>query len=205
MCSSKYILIGSNKSSESITLPKEWTSYKINKRFLKDCSYKAKKSIKSTKFCGFYERYIIPYIFNIKFIAPLDAFGYNKESALRTLISNWGYKDYPYKHYENTLTRFYQGYILPTKFGIDKRRVHYSSLIVAGQLDKKEALEMLKAPTYESKSLLGHDMEYFCWRMDWSMSELNDYLGRKQRTHSSYPPDSNFYNIAKKIYSKIRK
>lgn len=32
----------------------------------------------------------------------------------------FGRNDYGGKHYESIFTRFYQGYILPTKYGLDK-------------------------------------------------------------------------------------
>ena len=56
----------------------------------------------------------------IKWILTLDYLNYKKEDALLEL-KKIGYKPYHYKHYESYLTRFYQGYLLPKKFGIDKR------------------------------------------------------------------------------------
>ena len=49
---------------------------------------------------------------------------------------NYGWEDYGGKHYESVYTRFYQGWILPHKFGYDKRRMHLSTLICSGQMTR---------------------------------------------------------------------
>jgi hypothetical protein len=61
-------------------------------------------------------------------------------------VFDW--KDYGGKHYESIFTRFYQGYILPQKFKVDKRKAHLSNLIFSGQMSKEEAIEELKQPIY---------------------------------------------------------
>ena len=65
---------------------------------------------------------------------------YEKFEAMK-ILSDYGYKPYPYKHYESVFTRFYQGYILPEKFGIDKRKLHLSTLILNNVLSREEALK----------------------------------------------------------------
>ena len=63
---------------------------------------------------------------------------------MQTLERELGWKYYGWKHYESIYTRFYQGYILPKKFGYDKRKSHLSSLICSGEMTREEALEELK-------------------------------------------------------------
>ena len=46
------------------------------------------------------------------------------------LEKNWLEK-YTHKHHESRFTKFYEGYWLPKKFGYDKRKVHYSSLVLS--------------------------------------------------------------------------
>ena len=74
----------------------------------------------------------------------------------------YNFKPYPYKHYESIFTRFYQGYILPNKFGIDKRILHLSTLIISKQLKRDEAIKELKSPNaYPSQEMLENDKLYF--------------------------------------------
>ena len=82
------------------------------------------------------------------------------------MIENYNYKPYPYKHYESIFTRFYQGYILPKKFGIDKRRVHLSNLIVTNVITRNDAIKIMEEPHYSSKKLLDEDKEYFLKKWD---------------------------------------
>jgi hypothetical protein len=50
------------------------------------------------------------------------------------------------KHHESLFTKFYQGYILPTKFGVDKRRAHLSDRIRNGEMTRDEALTVIETP-----------------------------------------------------------
>ena len=56
---------------------------------------------------------------------------------------------------------FYQGYILPEKFGVDKRKNHFSSLIVSGQMERREAIDLLDCPTYPDEMELIRDKRMF--------------------------------------------
>ena len=58
----------------------------------------------------------------------------NREEAVELLERELGWRDYGGEHYESIYTKFFQAHILPTKFGIDKRRPHYSSQVCAGHL-----------------------------------------------------------------------
>ena len=62
------------------------------------------------------------------------------------LVERFGWQRYAHKHYESRFTRFYEGYWLPTKFGYDKRRAHFSSLILTQQMTREEALERIAQP-----------------------------------------------------------
>ena len=80
---------------------------------------------------------------------------------MKVLEKNYSYKPYPYKHYESIFTRFYQGFILPKKFGVDKRRVHFSTLIISNQIARETALKDLESEPYKNKDDLNADIEYF--------------------------------------------
>jgi N-acetyl sugar amidotransferase len=78
----------------------------------------------------------------------LDYVDYSRDEAVRVLERELGWRDYGGKHHESIYTRFYQGYLLPRKFGFDKRKTHLSSLICSGQLSRPEALAELANPPY---------------------------------------------------------
>jgi hypothetical protein len=119
----------------------------------------------------------------------LDYINYDKEAALNILERDFGYKRYPFKHYESIFTRFYQGYILPNKFNVDKRLTHLSTLVVANQMDRAAALQALDGIAYESPEQLEDDLNYFLKKMGWTRSMLDDYLSRPGVPHSRYPTE----------------
>ena len=148
-----HILSGSNQATEGMRFPENWNWLKLDKRNI--ISIAKKSGIK--KFITFPSIGIIDFVWhsyfkNIRWISFLDFIDFNKEEAIKDLEANFGYKRYPYKHYESIFTRFYQGYILPKKFGIDKRKLHLSTLIASGQITRDESIKILKEIPYPSQN-----------------------------------------------------
>ena len=56
---------------------------------------------------------------------------------MQELVDRFGWQRYAHKHYESRFTRFYEAYWLPSKFGFDKRRAHFSSLDPHGTADAR--------------------------------------------------------------------
>lgn len=198
----KYILSGSNQATEGLTMPKSWNWYKrdvINIRSI----YKTfqRKSIKFLPTHSTLNYFIDELLLGIHWISFLDYIPYNKALALNDLTANFDYKPYPYKHYESVFTRFYQGYILPQKFAIDKRLVHYSSLVLTDQISYSDALKVLDSSPYVDQQSLNSDIAYFLKKMDWSVDNLNSYLARPRVEHSDYPSELPFFNFFFRLLS----
>jgi len=66
---------------------------------------------------------------------------------------NW--QDYGGKHCENVYTEFVGSYLLPVKFGIDKRIVYLSAQVRSGKLKKEEALAIFNQPSTFDTTKLG--------------------------------------------------
>ena len=62
---------------------------------------------------------------------------YIKSEAIDLLQRKFDWKEYSHKHYESRFTKFYEGYWLLNKFGYDKRKAHYSSLILTDQMTRE--------------------------------------------------------------------
>ncbi len=127
-----------------------------------------------------------------------------QQEALAELQRDHGYIPYPFKHYESVFTRFYQGFILPVKFGVDKRRLHHSTLIMNGEMRREEALESLSGLAYESERLLRKDRRYFLKKMRWSEDKLDDYLARPEIPHDRYPSEARVWDFALGAYRRLR-
>jgi hypothetical protein len=141
----------------------------------------------------------------ISWIPFLDYVEYNKSEAMSFLEDNYDFKPYPYKHYESVFTRFYQGYILPEKFGIDKRKLHLSTLICSNQISREEAISDLQNIPYHSKIELDEDREYFLKKMGWSESDLIDYINRDEKRHDTYKTERPLWEFYSKCYNKYIK
>ncbi len=145
----QYILSGANISTEGIN-PRPWIfSPKTDLVNLRAIHRKfGSGRIRKLPLLGRYHKYFFEKVFAIKTIDLLNYIPYKKEEVKEKLKTELGWRDYGGKHYESVYTRFYQGYILPGKFNIDKRKAHLSNLICTGQISKEEALQELSLPTY---------------------------------------------------------
>lgn len=145
---------------------------------------------------GFAKSYYLENIRGIKYYYPLDYIDYNKEEAKNELIEKYGWRDYGQKHFESIFTRFYQGYILPQKFKIDKRRFHYSALILSGQLTKEKASTLLLSDEYIESGQMLQDKEYVIKKLEFTNEEFEAILKAPPKQHGDYP---SIINIIRKL------
>lgn len=186
----KYIISGTNTTSESI-LPQSWSYGHMDWRYIKDVHrIYGERKLKTYIHQSLLDYIYYNYVAKIITFSILDYIDYDKEKAKEFLIKEFGWRDYGGKHFESFYTRFYQAYILPQKFGVDKRRMHYSSLIVAGQMDRDEALKKIQLPQYTTNEL-EQDLEYFCEKMQISESEFRIIMETPPKSFRDY---KNYYN-----------
>lgn len=211
----KYILSGNNMSTEGMRMPTDWNWFKRDKKNIKAIGKKhGNVKINSFPAIGVLDTVWYEKIRGIKWVPFLDYFDYNKQRVLEVLKSNYYYKPYPFKHYESIFTRFYQGFILPEKFGVDKRRLHLSTLVISDQITREDALQALKGIAYESFKTLEEDKLYFKKKMGWSSERLEKYVQEPARSHMEYPSELKIwqlyelYNAAaknpKKAFTRIK-
>jgi N-acetyl sugar amidotransferase len=201
----KYILSGSNISTEGMRMPNEWNWFKRDKKNIKGIAKRfGNLKIKSFPAIGVIDTLWYEKIKKIKWISFLDYFDYNKNNVIASLMEDYNYKPYPFKHYESIFTRFYQGYILPQKFNVDKRKLHFSTLIISGQLNRNEAIRLLDGIPYENQSTLEKDKLYFIKKMGWSIDQLENYIQRPPKKHSLYPSSRKLWNLVVLIEASIK-
>ncbi|PIE69226.1 MAG: ExsB family protein [Deltaproteobacteria bacterium] len=200
----KHILSGTNLATEGMKIPSSWNWFKWDKKNIKAIGRIFQNvSLKTFPAIGTVEFILKDVIRGIKWESFLDYMDYNKFTAMEILQRDFDYKSYPYKHYESIFTRFYQGYILPEKFGIDKRKVHLATLVVSGQMSREDALEGLKGIAYPSERELKEDITYFLKKMNWTLDILENYLSRPEKPHSFYSSEKKFYDFCRKIHKKV--
>jgi N-acetyl sugar amidotransferase len=200
----KHILTGHQVATEG-WMPSNIVHFKLDLINFKAIHRRfGERRLKTYPTIGFARTYYYEKIANIKFYNPLDYIPYVKEDVKKILSEQYGWRDYGHKHYENIFTRFYQGYILPTKFKVDKRIFHYSAMIVSGQLTKEKALELIKNNPYDNLQQLDDDKEFVMKKLGFTNEEFEKILNAKPKSHLDYPSIINIINKLKKIKNVIQ-
>lgn len=184
----KYILSGANIVTEH-TLPRNWIWSKTDAANIK--SIHKEYGRLQLKTYPFFEANKRLYYQNIKIIETvplLDYMPYNKEKVKNEISEKLGWSDYGGKHFESVFTRFYQGYILPNKFNIDKRKAHLSTLIFDEQITKEQAIEELIAPIY-SLAQLQTDFPFVLKKLGLSEDEFISIMELPRREHNEFDTD----------------
>lgn len=182
----KSIINGNNISSEGI-LPRSW--YYDDKLDIVNLT-NIHKQFGTTKLNNFPKLGLTRQLINAKLhamysISPLNLLDYDKNQAKEVLIKEFGWRDYGGKHYESIFTRFYQGYILPRKFHVDKRRAHLASLVASHSISRAEALTELEKPTYDAQ-LQKEDYAYAIKKFGISAEEFESYMQKAPVPHAHY-------------------
>jgi hypothetical protein len=188
----KYILSGNNVVTEA-TLPSHWIYNKTDSVNIKSIhSRYGKVKLKTYPFFGRRERKLYIEAKGMEIIPLLNYLPYNKKEVKEKIAKELNWRDYGGKHYESVFTRFYQGYILPVKFGIDKRKAHLSNLIFSGQISKEEALDELKKPIYDPNQLES-DYEFVLKKFELTESEMGEIIDSPRREHNEFEIEKNFF------------
>lgn len=202
----KYILNGYNICTEVVANPASWNEGAgptADKTYIKDVlkkngGYKTKQYIYTT---GFRHKFWLPYVKGIKTVTPLNYVPFTKQSMIGTLVNEYGYEPYSQKHFEDLLTKFIEGWWLPTRFGYDIRKAQLSSLVVTGQMTRDEALEILKNPPLkeeESKELF----KQVAAKLKISEEELMSFH-RLPKKYKKYRNNQWVFDIGIKVYTML--
>jgi len=195
----KYVLTGANYSTECVREPNEWV-YLNDLRQIKDIHKKfGTRPLKTLPLCGMFKyRLYYRYIKGMKIVQPLNLIPYKKEDAISLLEEKFGWQRYVNKHFESIFTRFYEGYWLVKKFGYDKRKAHFSSLILTGQLTREEALKKLAEPPYDEE-LAMQDLEYVAKKLGLTKQEFTDIMNGENKAFRDYKSNAWLYKLTIKM------
>ena len=184
----KYILSGSNFATEGI-MPRSWIWTKNDLTNLKDIHrcFGTKKLV-TYPMLGFRKLLMMKKFRGFRWIPILNYLDYEREVAKNILIDDFGWEDYGGKHFESLFTKFYQGYILPTKFNVDKRRPHLSTEICSDHITREEALKILKESPYNEDELK-RDKEYVLKKFGLSEEEWDELMALPIKHHDDYKTD----------------
>ncbi|WP_276668888.1 N-acetyl sugar amidotransferase [Thalassolituus oleivorans] len=198
-----YVISGGNIATESV-FPKSWHHTAMDAINLKAIHKKfGQLRLKDYKVISFLQYYLYyPFIKNMKVILPLNYIPYSKELALEELKEKVGYKPYGRKHGESRFTKFFQNYYLPEKFNMDKRKIHFSSMVLSGLMTREEALTELAKPLYD-ESELREDKYYIAKKLGITIDQLDEYISSPGHDYSEYPNWDSRYAFMKRVQSLV--
>jgi N-acetyl sugar amidotransferase len=183
----KYILNGGNFSTECVREPLEWHYHASDLVQLRDIHRKfgTRPLVTFPQSDIFTYKIWYRFVRGVRVLRPLNSFPYVKESSMQFLADRFGWQRYAHKHYESRFTRFYESYWLPTKFGYDKRRAQFSSLILTGQMTRDDALARMAKPAYDEEAV-AQDFEYIATKLDISVEEFRALHAGPNKTYRDY-------------------
>lgn len=200
-----YVISGGNLATESV-FPSNWhhaAMDAINLKAIHKTFGKLKlKDYKTISFLQYYLYY--PFVKKMKAVRPLNYMPYSKEAALMELVDKVGYKPYGRKHGESRFTKFFQNHYLPVKFDMDKRKPHFSSMVLSGLMTREQAVIELEKPLYDEAELR-EDKHYLAKKLGITILELEEYISTPGHDYSEYANWDARYIFMKRVQSFVSK
>lgn len=198
----KYNLSGANFALECILERSSGVNALDKKHITAIHKQFGRGSIDKLRITSFFAGYIFNRYYNKKIkVLPLNLIDYNLQNVLNELSEFSNYNYYGGKHYESVLTRFLQCYYLPVRYSFDKRKSHFSSMIVSGQMTREEAINRLSLDPYLSEDLKEFDFNYLADYLGMTRKEFDDLISLPPKQHHDYPISAmnNFAGVARKF------
>lgn len=197
----KYIFTGSNISTECCREPEEWGGYLgIDTLLVKDI-HKKFGSIRLKTFPLvdiFKYKIYYKYILGMQIFKPLDLVPFVKNDAEKLLEEKFGWEKFQHKHHESRFTRFYEDFWLPKKFSFEKRRAHFSSLILTNQMSREEALNRISKPEMDDQ-FIKQEFEYIANKLDLTVNQFQEIFNGENKTFRNYRNKQKIIAIGTKI------
>jgi N-acetyl sugar amidotransferase len=199
----RYIISGMNFATEAMSVP-DWAYGHSDWRYIRDV-YRRFGAGRLRSYPHFTLLDLLWWngVRGVKTVSILNYIDYQKDNVMQLLTDKLGWVYYGGKHYESVYTRFWQGYVLPNKFGIDKRVGHYSDLINSGQMMRTEALEQIKLPPYPEK-LASEDRRYVIKKLRVTESEFDAFMSAPPKTYRDYRNNAKWVELLKRLVTLMR-
>jgi len=198
------IVSGMNFHTESISVP-NWSYGHSDFRYINSINKKfGNCELKSYPHFSLWYLLYINGIGAVKTASILNYIPYEKNVIKKKIQDDLGWVDYGGKHHESVYTRFYQGYVLPKYYNIDKRYGHLSDLINANQKTRAEALIELREPSYPV-DLQEKDLVFVASKFGFEKEEFLEILDGEKRNFRDFPNQEIVLKTFKFVLNKLRK
>jgi N-acetyl sugar amidotransferase len=184
----KHIITGSNFSTECCREPEEWGGYLgIDKVLFGDIWRRfGSGELKTFPLIDILVyKFLYQKVMGMKIHHPLNLVPYIKQDAESELNNLYGWEKFKHKHHESRFTRFYEDYWLPRRFGFEKRRAHFSSLIMTGQMMRQDAVIRISSPEMD-ELFLEQEFEYVANKLGLGGLEFRKLFDMPKKTYRDY-------------------
>lgn len=177
----RYVLHGHSFRTEG-TSPISWTY--MDGRYIKDVHRRFGSGlIRSFKIMTLPFLLYCIFVKRIKEVRLLEYIHYNKKRADEILARDLDWVYYDGYHHKNLYTKFFQSFLLPNKFNIDKRKTELSALVRSGQLKRQDAIAELEAGAYRYDRSV---VTYAIAKLGWTLQEWERVYYRSPRSHKDF-------------------
>jgi len=200
-----YILNGMNYNSEGIVVH-SWAYGHSDCRYIKDVQRRfGSVKLKSYPYYSLWDLFYTMIVRRVKFVSILNYIDFDKTKAVEFLGKELGWRSYSGKHHESIYTRFFQSYILPRKFNIDKRKAHLSNLLQSGSegLTREKALEELKNPPCDPE-LMEQDRQYLIKKFNLTAAEFDQIMALPVKSYRDYNTNYSKIVLLKRLQHYLR-
>jgi N-acetyl sugar amidotransferase len=134
----------------------------------------------------------------IKVVPILNYVEYKHKEVGQILERELDWEYYGGHHHESYYTHFFQSYLLPQKFNIDKRIQEYSALIRSGYMRREEALQEIAAHPYEFSEEL---VDYTIRKLGLSVEDFKRIMEAPIKSFHDYPT---YYPLMKALRLPVK-
>jgi N-acetyl sugar amidotransferase len=199
-----FILSGMNFATESISVP-NWSYGHSDWKYIKAINgLFGHRQLKTYPHFTILDLLWINAVKGVRTVSILNYIDYDKSRAMAALQHDLGWQYYGGKHYESIYTRFWQGYVLPRKFGIDKRYGHLSDLINSGQMTREAALVEAGHDPYPSPEMREQDKKYVYKKLGLTEAEFDEVMAQRPRSFREFPNSYQAVHRLKRVANWLR-
>lgn len=199
----RYILSGNNPQTEHI-MGSNWSYGQRDPLYLKGL-YKRYWGVnpKLLPFKNWYKTLFLQFTKSTFVFRPLIYYKFKKNEVLKRIVEEAEWTSYPRKHGESFITRFYQDYFLPKRFGFDKQRAHLSNNILNKDITRKEGLKILNNKSKINNINFEADKKYLCAKLEISSEKFNQYMNSEKYFHTDYYSIKNTFLF--RVFNRLNK
>jgi N-acetyl sugar amidotransferase len=184
----RWIMDGSNVVTE-IMVPATWSHGHSDWKYIRTLNkmFSGGNKLKTYPHYNYFQYlFEFPVMRRLVRFPLLNYIDFNKMEAMEIMKKELNWEPYGGKHYESIYTRFYQGFILPSKFGFDKRRSHLSCLVKNGRITRDQALAEMQQPALP-EDILAQDRVFVAKKLGVSEQEFDEIMNLPRKTFWDYP------------------